>query len=461
MAAILSENIVGNFRASLHGGLIMPGDEGYDPGRRVWNAMIDKHPALIVYCADADDVLRSVAFAQKHGLLVAVRSGGHNVAGNAVCDNGIVIDLSRMKRIEVNAAARVARAQAGLMWGEFDRATQAVGLATTGGIVSRTGIAGLTLGGGIGWLMRKHGTTCDNLLSAGIVTAKGKIVNASADENQDLFWGIRGGGGNFGIAIELGYRLHEVGPVLGGTIYYPAERTRELLRFYRDYVQAIPDELTTMFVIMAIPNTPSLRNRLGDKPLTAIHICYAGPPGVGETIVKPLREFGPPLEDAVRVMPYLELQTMLDTGAPPGQMNYWKSSYLKRLSNEAIEVLADYSGSMTSPLAQVHLQHMEGMVSRVSEGAMAFSHRDAWCALNIVTKWENPRESEKHIQWTREFEIAMRPFSTGGVYVNFLGEEGEDRIRDAYGAAKYDRLIALKNRYDPKNFFRLNQNIKP
>jgi FAD/FMN-containing dehydrogenase len=461
MAAVLPENIVGKFRASLHGALIMPGDNGYDPGRRVWNATVDKHPALIVYCADAGDVLRSVAFAQQQGLPVAVRSGGHNVAGNAVCDDGIVIDLSRMKRIEVDAAARVARAQAGMVWGEFDYATQAVGLATTGGIVSRTGIAGLTLGGGIGWLMRKYGATCDNLLSARIVTAEGRIVRASADENQDLFWGVRGGGGNFGIAIELGYRLHEVGPELGGTIYYPAERTRELLRFYRDYVQAIPDELTTMFVIMAIPNTPSLRNRLGNRPLAAVHLCYAGPADAGERIVQPLREFGPPLEDAVRIMPYPELQTMLDAGAPPGQMNYWKSSYLKPLSNEAIEVLANHAGTTTSPLTQVHLQHMEGMVGWVSEDAMAFSHRDAWCALNIVTKWEDPQDSEKHIQWTREFEIAMRPFSTGGVYVNFLGEEGEDRIRAAYGTAKYDRLVALKNKYDPKNFFRLNQNIKP
>jgi FAD/FMN-containing dehydrogenase len=423
--------------------------------------MIDRHPAMISYCREAGDVIKSVDFARTHGLLVAVRSGGHNVAGNSVCDNGIVIDLSRMKGIEVNAESRIARAQAGLTWGEFDRATQTRGLATTGGIVSRTGIAGLTLGGGIGWLMRNFGVTCDNLLAATMVTADGRLLITSADENQDLFWGVRGGGGNFGIVTEFEYRLHEVGPVLAGTVYYPAAKCREVLRFYRDYIAAVPNELTTMFAYMAASDTPSLSKLLRRGPALAIHVCYAGLLATGERALKPLREFGPPLLDAVRIMPYVELQSMLDSGAPPGHLNFWKSSYLNGLSDEAIETLAEYSGAMTSPLSQVHLQHMEGAVRRAGEDDMAFSHRDASCVLNIVAKWKDPKESEKHIKWTRDFEAAMRPYSTGGVYVNFLGEEGEDRVKAAYGPAKYARLVALKNKYDPTNFFRMNQNIKP
>jgi FAD/FMN-containing dehydrogenase len=461
MGTDLAKEIVRAFRESLNGELILPGDEGYDMGRRVWNGMIDRNPAIIAYCGCVGDVIKSVDFARTYGLLTAVRCGGHNVAGNSVCDGGIVIDLSRMKRIEVNATSRIARVQAGLTWGEFDRATQMRGLATTGGIVSRTGIAGLTLGGGIGWLMRKFGVTCDNLLSAHIVTAGGRHLSASADENQDLFWGLRGGGGNFGIATEFEYRLHEVGPVLAGTVYYPAAKARDVLRFYRDYIADIPDELTTMFVYMAAPYAPSLFKFLGDGPAVAIHVCYTGLLEAGERVLKPLRVFGPPLEDAVRVMPYAELQSMLDPGAAPYLRNFWKSSYLKSLSDEAIEGLAAFSETMTSPLSQMHLQHLGGAVRMVGEDEMAFSHRDALCVLNIVTKWKDPGESEKHIQWTRDFEVAMRPFSTGGVYVNFLGEEGEDRVKAAYGTEKYSRLVVLKDKYDPTNFFRLNQNIKP
>jgi FAD/FMN-containing dehydrogenase len=461
MNVVFAKKIITEFKDSFHGELVLPGDKDYEIGLRVWNGMIDRHPSVIAYCINSRDVIKSVNFARNHGLLTAVRSGGHNVAGNAVCDDGIVIDLSRMKRIEVNTTSRIARAQAGLTWGEFDRATQAFGLATTGGIVSRTGIAGLTLGGGIGWLMRKFGVTCDNLLSANIVVADGRQLTVSGHENQDLYWGVRGGGGNFGIVTEFEYRLHQIGPVLAGTVYYPAGKIREILRFYRDYIAAIPDELTTMFVYIAALSTPSLSKLPVGSPAAAIHVCYTGSVEAGEKILQPLRDVGPPLEDAVRIMPYVELQTMLDAGAPPNQHNFWKSSYLKNLSDEAIEVLTAYCDAITSPLSQVHLQHLEGQVRRVDEDEMAFSHRSALCALNIVTKWMDPRESEKHIQWTRDFEVAVRPFSTGGVYVNFLGEEGEGRVKAAYSRAKYDRLVALKNKYDPTNFFRLNQNIRP
>src|SRR5512143_1744408 len=290
MAAIPGITITRAFGKSLSGELVLPGDPGYDAGRRVWNGMIDRYPAMIAWCADDGDVIKSVDFARSHSLLVAVRGGGHNVAGNAVCDNGIVIDLSRMKGIEVNITARIARARAGLTWGELDRATQAHALATTGGIVSRTGIAGLTLGGGIGWLMRKFGVTCDNLLSATVVTADGLIVTASAEENRDLFWGIRGGGGNFGVVTEFTYRLHEVGPVLAGTVYYPAERCRKVLRFYRDYISAIPDDLSTMFAYMAAPPNPAVYKLLHGGPVVAIHVCYVGPLESGEKVLKPLRQ---------------------------------------------------------------------------------------------------------------------------------------------------------------------------
>ncbi len=457
----LEENEIAAFTRSLRGEVIRPGDVRYESARRVWNGMIDRRPALIVYCAGADDVVRSVRFARSRELLIAVRSGGHNVAGNSVCDGGMVIDLSGMKGIEVNVLTRTAHAEAGLNWGEFDGVAQAHGLATTGGIVSRTGIAGLTLGGGIGWLVRKFGVTCDNLLSVKLVTAGGELLTASEGENEDLFWGVRGGGGNFGIATEFGYRLDEVGPVLAGTIYYSGSKVRELLRFYRDYVTAVPDELTTMFAYIAASAAPFHHALLHGSPVAAIHVCYAGSAKEGEKVVKPLRELGPPIEDTVKVMPYVALQSMLDAGSPPGLGNYWKSAYLRELSDEAIEVFSAFSGNSTSMLTQVHLQHLGGAVQRSAEDAMAFSHRDALFVLNIVTKWRDLQTSERHIQWTREFESAMRPFSTGGVYVNFLGEEGEERVRAAYGPSKYLRLAALKRKYDPANMFRLNQNIRP
>ena len=307
MDTVPSKKSIGEFKASLRGFLVLPGDDDYDRSRRVWNGMIDKHPAMIAYCGDAGDVIKSVAFARTHGLLTAVRGGGHNVAGNAVCDDGIVIDLSRMKGIEIDAESRIARAQAGMTWGEFDRATQAAGLATTGGIVSRTGIAGLTLGGGIGWLMRKFGVTCDNLVSVELVTADGRLLTVNEQENQDLFWGVRGGGGNFGIVTEFTYRLHEVGPVLAGTVYYPASKCREVLRFYRDYIAAIPDELTTMFAYVAASSIPALSRLLQVGPAVAIHVCYAGPVETGKKALQPLLALGPPLLDTVQRMPYVEL----------------------------------------------------------------------------------------------------------------------------------------------------------
>jgi hypothetical protein len=458
--SVIREKVLKEFERSVQGKIVRPGDEGYEAARKVWNGMIDRHPSLVLYCAGVEDVRRAVDFAGTNNLLVAVRSGGHNVAGNAVCDGGLVIDLSGMKGTEVDRQSLVARVRAGLTWGEFDRATQTYGLATPGGIVSRTGIAGLTLGGGIGWLMRKHGLTCDNLLSAKIVTAGGRLLTANEGENSDLFWGLRGGGGNFGIVTSLEYRLHHVGPVLAGMIVYPAERAAELLRFYRDFIATVPDELTSMVLFLTVQQSPYLPEGIYGKPAIAIHVCYAGPVEEGQKVLRPLTEVCAPLADSIAVMSYVGLQSMLDSNSPPGLQNYWKSGYLGPLSDACIDVIVDYAANMSSPLTQVHIQHMQGAVNRIDEEKMSFSHRNALCVLNIVSKWISQAESDKHLKWTRAFAEAMSPFSVG-VYVNFLGEEGEDRVRAAYRPEKYERLIALKNLYDPENFFSLNQNIRP
>jgi len=456
----LDEAVIKKFKATFNGEIIQPDDEGYDVARRVRNGMIDKYPALIVRCANVNDVINSVNFARINNLVVAVRGGGHNVAGNATCDDGIVIDLSNMKKIEVNAESRIAYAQAGLNWGEFDRATQAQGLATTGGQISTTGIAGLTLGGGIGWLVRKYGLTCDNLLSVDIVTADGRLLKASANENADLFWGIRGGGGNFGVVTAFEYRLHPVSQVLGGMIAYPIEKAKEAMQFYRNYTAAIPDELTTMVAIVTAPPAPFVPKSLQGSRILAIGLCYSGPIEDGKQVIQPLRSFGSPVLDLIGEMPYTALQSMLDDTVQPGLQNYWKSSYLKDINDATIDTILSYSAKITSPLTEVHISHLGGAINHVSEDT-AFGHRDAPYLINLVAIWQDPAESEKHIAWTREFSEAMMPFSTGGVYVNFLGNEGEERVKSAYIAEKYNRLVALKNRYDPTNFFHLNQNIKP
>jgi FAD/FMN-containing dehydrogenase len=415
---------------------------------------------MILYCRDTTDVIRAVDFARSNKLLAAVRSGGHNVAGNGICDGGLVIDLSLMKGIEIDAASRTARTDAGLTWGEFDRATHLHGLATTGGLVSSTGIAGLTLGGGIGWLMRKFGVTCDNLLSVRIVTADGQHLYAGDEENSDLFWGLRGGGGNFGIITSFTYRLHPAAQVLAGMIVYRADNASSLLRFYRDYIAVIPDELTTMFLFLTLLPAPGLPEHLHGIRAAAVYFCYAGDAEEGLKAVQPLREAFSPIVDSVGVMPYPRFQSMFDLNAPPGLLNFWKSVYLSALSDACIDTITEYAAGMTSPLTQLHIQHMRGAVARVPEDAMAFSHRNALCSLNIVSKWTDPDESERHITWTRAFAEKLTPFSDG-VYMNFLGDEGEERVRTAYLPDKYARLSVLKKKYDPENFFRLNQNIRP
>jgi len=439
-----------DFRASLHGELILPDDDGYDSARRVWNGMIDKYPALIIRCANRADVTHAVEFGRLQHLPVAVRGGGHSVSGKSVCDEGIVIDLSQMKGIRVDPVTCTARAEAGLTLGEFVREIQLFGLVTTTGTVAGTGLSGLTLGGGLGWFMGKYGLTIDNLLSVDIVTADGQVKRASATEHPDLFWGVRGGGGNFGIVTAFEFQLHAVGPVLAGKVVYPMSRAREVLRFYREYTSSVPDELTAYVALMTTPD---------GVPAIAINLCFCGSLDAGERLVEPVRKFGPPLVDLIRPKSYLKVLSLADAGAPEGRHYYEKARTLKDLSDEAIETIADYGVACTSPYSLVLIQHVHGAASRVSPTETAFALREESYVMSIVAAWE-AGQAHLHRAWARTFWTAMQPFASGGVYVNFLGEERKGQVQAAYGV-NYERLVALKNTYDPTNFFSLNQNIRP
>ncbi|GAA4441690.1 FAD-binding oxidoreductase [Pontibacter saemangeumensis] len=448
---IIGNKRIQELRESLRGRLFLPGEEDYDGARQVFNGMINKKPALIVRCAGVADVITAVRFARETDMRVAVRGGGHNVAGNAVCDDGLVIDLSEMKSVRVDPENRTARGGGGATWGDFDHETQAFGLATTGGIVPTTGIAGLTLGGGFGFLNRKYGLSCDNLLSADVVTADGRFLKASADENEDLFWGIRGGGGNFGVVTSLEYRVHPVGPVLGGEIVYPLDQAKEVLRFYRDWSTTAPDEVRADATLLSGPHGPAL----------AIMVCYCGAIGEGERVLQPLRSFGSPMVDTVAPVPYATVQNLLTEVFRPGLLHYWKAGLFHSFSDEAIETIVDFfAGAVPAPFAAVAIEHLGGAVSRVGPQDTAFSHRGAQHSVLVLRMWQDPVETEENIDWGRRCYRAAAPFLEEGVYVNYLGDEGEARARAAYGI-NYERLVKLKNKYDPTNFFRLNQNIKP
>jgi FAD/FMN-containing dehydrogenase len=463
MATAQRDLAIERLAGSLEGEVIAPGHAAYDEARRIWNGAIDRRPACIARCTGVADVVAAVRFAREHDLPVAVRSGGHGVAGHAICEGGLVVDLSPMKGIRVDPAARSARAQAGVLWGELDRETQLFGLATVGGIVTHTGIAGLTLGGGIGWLMRKHGATVDNLLSADVVTARGEIVTASEDENPDLFWAIRGGGGNFGIVTSFEYQLHRVGPiVLAGPVFHPLEDAPAVLRFYREFVAAGPDELTTIFDLSVPPPLPSLPEEVHGKPVVMVGACYAGSPDEGAEIVRPLKQFGRPIADLLEPKPYTALQSMFDPLVPHGWHRYWKSVELPPLTDDAIDTLVEHSLALTSPKSYCIVFQLGGALARVGEDETAFSQRDATHNVNINAVWtEDDPDADRHVAWARAFFDAMQPHAGGRVYLNFLGDEGEDRVRQAYGTEHYERLVEIKRKYDPTNRFRLNQNIEP
>jgi FAD/FMN-containing dehydrogenase len=414
--------------------------------------MINKKPAAIVRCAGAADVLQAVNFAREGGFLVSVRGGGHSASGSAICDDGIMIDLSPMKSIRVEPRRETARAEPGVLLGEFDRETQAFGLATTAGVVSTTGIAGLTLGGGIGRLGRKYGLACDNLLSVDVVTADGRLLTASTSENPDLFWGVRGGGGNFGICTSFDYQLHPIGPtVLGGAILFPFDQAKQVLSFYSDYSISAPDELSADAVLMTSPE--------GER-VVAISVCYIGEFEDGERVLRPLRTFGHPLADQIGPVSYVELQRGADPLFPNGLHFYWKSGFVTQMGAASIDTLVEHFPSVSSPRSLVVFQQYGGAAGRIAPGETAFVHREAQYDFIVASVWSDPAETERHIGWARRIWDLMRPFTTGAFYLNNLCDEDEERVRVAYGD-NFKRLVALKNKYDPENFFRLNANIKP
>ncbi|HZM34139.1 MAG TPA: FAD-binding oxidoreductase [Burkholderiales bacterium] len=447
----------------LRGRLVSAGDSDYDTARAVWNGAIDRRPKLIARCIGTADAVAAVRFARENDLEIAIRGGGHNVAGTAVCDGGIVIDLSAMRGVRVDAAGRRAWVQGGALWGDVDRETQAHGLATTGGIVSHTGVAGLTLGGGVGWLMRRHGLTVDNLLAADVVTADGKLLRASAEEHPELFWALRGGGGNFGVVTAFEFRLHPVGPiVLAGPILWDAAETREVLRFYRDFVREAPDELGTVVRFGAAPPLAVIPAELHWRPVVMVGTCYSGPIEEGERRLRPLRAFRTPLLDLVGPVPYAAFQGAIDSTVAHGWNYYWKSTHLPELSDELIGVIAGNAFSCSSPRSYAAMFHLKGAVGRVAAGATAFGNRQASHAITLDAVWRPGEDyGERDIAWTKAFFSALGRFREG-VYVNFLGgDEAPGRVREAYGEAVYDRLVNVKTAYDRGNVFHHNQNIRP
>lgn len=457
----LDQAALRELQGSFRGQLVAPVDPTYDEHRKVWNGSIDRFPALIARCGGVADVIAAVRFARKTGLAAAVRGGGHSFPGLSVCDGGLVIDLGPMKGIRVDPEARTARAQAGVLWGDLDRETQAFGLATTGGIVTHTGVAGLTLGGGIGWLQRKHGLTIDQLLSVDLVTADGEFVKASETENSDLFWGLRGGGGNFGIVTEFEFRLHPVGPIVfAGPIFWPIEKAPALLRFYREWSAEAPDELMTIVIHRKAPPLTFVPSELHGEPVVAVACCYAGPVEEGEAVVAPLKAFAPPVLDLCEPKPYVVHQAMFDPSFPHGWSYYMRACDVAELGDDVIDIAVDHASRIRSPLTTFPIWQLGGAVAREPEAGTAFSGRDAGHTFNVTAATATSEGFDAERDWVRRFWSALEPHHTS-VYVNFLMDEGPERIRQAYGAERYDRLTALKRKYDSDNFFRLNQNIPP
>jgi hypothetical protein len=460
---LIDDAALGTLAASFTGPLLRAGDAGYDEGRAIFNGMYDQRPGLIARCGGVADVIAAVNFAREGGLEVAVKGGGHSVPGYSSCDDGIVIDLSAMKGVFVDPLARTARAAGGVTWGEFDRETQAFGLATTGGRITTTGIAGLTLGSGSGWLERTFGFTVDNLLSVQMVTAQGEVVTASEEDNADLFWGLRGGGGNFGIVTSFEYLLHPIGPiVLGGLLGYPRERAPELLRAWSDFMRKAPDELNGGFAFITAPPEEFVPEEVRGRPVCGVITLYGGPAEEGEPIVQAMRDvLGPPAMDLLMPMPYLVVQQLLDAGNPPGRPQYWKSDTLAEMSDGAIDTIVEHANRIASPFTVLVIEAKGGAIPRVPEDSMALMGRDAAFAFYGISQWEDPAENDQHIRWARELGDAMEPYSGKGIALNFVMDEGNERVQAAFGPKKYERLVALKDRWDPENLFSRNQNIKP
>lgn len=459
--ASLRNELIQQLKSQVRGEVLQPSDPGFDEARTIWNAMVDRRPALIVRCAGTADVMRSVTFAREHELIVAVRGGGHNIAGNAVCDNGLMIDLSLMKSVRVNPDTRRAHVEPGATLGDFDHEAQAFGLATPLGINSTTGVAGLTLGGGFGWLTRKHGISADNLVSAEVITADAKQLRVSGEENPDLFWAIRGGGGNYGVVTLFEFQLHPVGPeVLSGLIVFPFDQAKPVLRKYREFVDKIPNELNVWAILRKAPPLPFLPAEVHGKEIVALPVFYAGKVEEGMKLIEPLRGFAKPHGEHIGPQPYTAWQKAFDPLLTPGARNYWKSHNFSELSDGAIDCMIDYAGKLPSPQCEIFLGLLGGEANRVAPDATAYVHRDANFVLNVHARWEKPKDDEKCVSWAREFFDASVPYATGGVYVNFLTQEEGDRVKAAYGS-NYARLVQVKKKYDPENLFRLNQNIKP
>jgi FAD/FMN-containing dehydrogenase len=460
---MIPEIDIRQFKSRLSGHLLTPTDDGYDAARRVFNAAVDRRPALIARCANAKDVVHALSFAGERKLTVSVKCTGHNVAGYAVCDDGLVIDLSLMKDITVDSDARTVHVGAGCTWGEVNDALQPHGLAAAGGFVSITGVSGLTLGGGLGWLVRKYGPALDNLISARVVLADGRIVAASASENEDLFWALRGGGGNFGVVTDFLFKVHPLGTAFAGVVLHPVSAARQALQHWRDFERTSPEEFSGSALLLHFPQDPSAPEPLRGAALVGLGGVYAGAGPHAEAAVGPLRRFGQPFVDLFQPTPYNEVQRMADFAFPPGMRNYWKSSFLKTLDDRAIDVLVEHFERVPSPYTVIVVEHDgDGAIERVPEDATAYGHR-GWPYNFVVTSaWSDPQDTERNISWTRELFDAMRPFRAEGSYVNYLGgDEGEEGLRAAYGAAKLARLTALKMKYDPGNVFRMNQNVKP
>jgi FAD/FMN-containing dehydrogenase len=446
-------------RNTIRGAVILPDDALYDEARHVYNAMIDRHPAIIIRCADVADVISAVNFGREAKLSVSVRGGSHNVTGFAVNDGGLVIDLSHMRSVWVDAEQRVARVEGGATWGDVDHATHAFGLATPAGIISTTGM-GLLLGGGIGYLTRAYGLSCDNLLSADVVLANGTLVTASADHNKDLFWALRGGGGNFGVVTSFSLRLHPVDTVIGGPILYPIEKSREALLLYRDVMASAPDDFNAFFAFLIVPDVPAFPEALRNQHVCGIVTCYTGPQERAEALFKPLRDFGPVL-DAIGPLPLPMLNSMFDFTVPVGKLqNYWKADFMNELSDAAIDAYAQYGPQAPVGSSTMHIYPTSGKARQMGRDETAYSYRDANFVHVIAAMHEDPADTPRCKQWVRDFWEALHPHSAGGAYVNFIMDEGEERIRASY-RDNYDRLVAIKRQYDPANLFDQNQNIRP